>query len=148
MFFARKSEIPGRFGSFWGVLGSKKGKNGHFRAIFKARCAFTKVRIKRIFFAQNGRKDPFGRFPDRPLTIPRHPGEIRFRLQEAGFGGQNGLLGRIPNFLEIGLEVARNGAGGGTQGVWSILRMPGMPKSVGLGTLRALMPVCQAEIEN
>ena len=148
MFFARKSENPGRFGPFWGVLRSKKAQNGHFRGIFKARCAFTKVRKKLIFFAQNGRKDPFGRFPDGPLTNPRHPGEIRFRLQEAGFSGQNGLLGRILNFSQTGLEVAKNGAGGGNQGVRSILRMPGMPKSVGLGTLRALMGVCVAEIEN
>ena len=56
MFFARKSEIPGRFGPFWGVLGSKKGKKGHFRA--------TKVRKKTDFFCSKWAERPF-------WTIPR-----------------------------------------------------------------------------
>ena len=138
VFFRRKSGNPGFFGAFWGVLGVKKGQNGCFRPVFKAACAVRKLRKKRIFFAQNGRKDPSGQSPDRPLTNLRHHGEIQFGLQVPWFWGQNGLLGRILYFSQIGLERAQKRSYGGNQGVRSILLMPGIPKSSGLGTIWAL----------
>ena len=48
---------------FWGVFGSKKAKNGQFRAIFKARCAFAKVRKKLIFFCSKWAERPFWAIP-------------------------------------------------------------------------------------
>ena len=61
---------------------------------------------------------------------------------------QNTTLRGVLNFRENRSEVAGNWPNDGKLGLGRVLRMPGIPKSVGSGPCGHSVVVCQPEIEN